>query len=123
MHAHARQAQCGHEPVNQLFRNHYGTGPNPGHLRRFRDFCNQRYEGNTDVVKAAATQMLEGLLSDSVLQVFRQSLFHYYGTNILVPNAIPDEKLDPVVAGYADQFQKITGQENAQSGAFMAARR
>ncbi|MFE2142725.1 glycoside hydrolase domain-containing protein [Streptomyces sp. NPDC059456] len=112
------------KPINELFRAHYGTGPNPGHLRRFRDFYNQRYEGKMEVVKAAANHMLQGVFTDDdLLQVYRQGIFYYLGKNILTPNLIPNDKLDPFVAGYADQFQKIMGQENATAKAFTAARR
>ncbi|MFB7784420.1 glycoside hydrolase domain-containing protein [Streptomyces vinaceus] len=109
-------------PINEVFRAHYGQGAKPGHLRRFRDFYEKRYEGKMEVVRDAANFMLEGSLPDSVLQVIRQGLFYKTGKNILVPNVIPDEKLDPFVNGYVDTFQKIMGQENAQAKAFAARR-
>ncbi|MFB7978154.1 glycoside hydrolase domain-containing protein [Streptomyces vinaceus] len=109
-------------PINEVFRAHYGQGAKPGHLRRFRDFYDKRYEGKMEVVRDAANFMLEGSLPDSVLQVIRQGLFYKTGKNILVPNVIPDEKLDPFVNGYVDTFQKIMGQENAQAKAFAARR-
>ncbi|MFE3763696.1 glycoside hydrolase domain-containing protein [Streptomyces sp. NPDC059104] len=109
-------------PINEVFRAHYGQGAGPGHLRRFRDFYDKRYEGKMEVLRDAANFMLEGSLPDSILQVIRQGLFYKTGKNILVPNMIPDDKLDPFVNGYVDTFQKIMGQENAQAKAFAARR-
>ncbi|MFJ4860965.1 glycoside hydrolase domain-containing protein [Streptomyces sp. NPDC088748] len=101
------------KPINQLFRSHYGSGAKPGHLRRMKDFYNQRFQGSMDVVKGAAYNMLSEVVEDNVLQPMRMAAFYYLGKDILLPWQLPDDKLSPFISGFADQFQKIVGLENA----------
>ncbi|MEU3773137.1 glycoside hydrolase domain-containing protein [Streptomyces sp. NPDC032472] len=97
------------QPINKLFRSYYTQAS--GYGRRFRDFYQKRYQGSMDVVRASANHMLEGMLSDDILQTMRQALFYTQGGAILVPNVIPDSKLNPFVDGYVDVFKKIMEQE------------
>ncbi|WP_314247862.1 glycoside hydrolase domain-containing protein [Streptomyces kutzneri] len=101
------------KPINQVFRNHYGSGGNPGHLRRMKDFYNQRFQGSMDVLKGATNNMVSEVIEDNVLQPMRMATFYYFGKDILLPWQLPADKLSPFVSGFADQFQKIMKQENA----------
>jgi peptidoglycan hydrolase-like protein with peptidoglycan-binding domain len=100
-------------PINQAMQNFYAGN---GHLSRFKQFYDMRHGGSVANVKQAADDMLEGSLGDPELEVLRTTAIRKVaGWNVITPNLMPRDKLDPFLQGYADTIQALVGQENARA--------
>ncbi|MGW8850634.1 glycoside hydrolase domain-containing protein [Streptomyces xiamenensis] len=106
----ARRVKAG-ERIDGVIRNYYTTGG--ANLSRFKRYYTDRFKGSNADVISIARHMLT-YMDDIVVVAGRDALIiQFGGFPTIMPNALPGDKFDPFLSGFADTLQDIVGRENA----------
>ncbi|NDU72147.1 DUF1906 domain-containing protein [Actinomadura sp. DSM 109109] len=97
-------------PVNMAIREHLAEGG--PHITRFTRFVKERYGTSPDgIVNAARTALTDG--SDVLVTALRTAVITTAaGGPVLLPSALPADRLDSFLRGYAEKLQALAQPES-----------